>query len=141
MSTCYNTTVINAPMDTVWEILSDFHDMTWALGVVDKCQKVGKTAGDQVGAQLVLNDELHQTLQMMNPGAFMMSYSLDDGPDAVSKDNVHGYVSTIRLKPITDGERTFLEWEAHWKNSQGGVGAQMDPFYKDMIQALKRNFP
>ena len=72
MSTCYNTTVINAPMDAVWEMLSDFHDMTWALGAVDKCEKIGSQS-DQA---LLLANEVADAVDPKFVGMFKNNFPL-----------------------------------------------------------------
>ena len=46
-----------------------------------------------------------------------LTYSIDDGPDAVSKNNVTGYVGKVRVLPVTDTNGSFVEWSSSWENS------------------------
>ena len=39
---CFNSIVINAPIDEVWAKMKDFHDFSWAPNVITKCEAVGK---------------------------------------------------------------------------------------------------
>ncbi|WP_293138538.1 hypothetical protein [Moritella sp.] len=71
MGHCYNTININAPIDKVWETISNFHDLSWAAGVI--------TSLRIVGAQ-------HN-----------FSYSIDNGPGPIAKDAVDNYIGSVKL--------------------------------------------
>lgn len=114
--------VINAPIDAIWEKLSNFHDLSWAPNVAQSCDKVGDTGGYDVGAKRVLNGAFHETLTETNKAAFSIKYSIDDGPSPVSKDDVSNYIGTIQLSPAADGA-TLVEWNSAWEsNSEDAVG-------------------
>ncbi len=57
-----NTIEIKAPVPKVWETIRDFHDMSWAPGVITDVKKVGNKNGSEIGAQRILNDAFHETL-------------------------------------------------------------------------------
>ena len=92
MGTCYHSAVIDAPIDLVWAGIRDFHNLNWAAGVVESCEKVGNKAGDQIGAQRILNGAFYETLLSMNENDEHFSYSIDDGPGAVSQEAVSNYI-------------------------------------------------
>ena len=50
MGKTYQSSVINAPAEKAWKVLSDFHDMSWAKGVIAKVTPVGDRKGNQIGA-------------------------------------------------------------------------------------------
>ncbi len=137
---CFNSAVIPAPMDKVWNKLRDFHDMSWASGVIDSCEKGNELPGTQVGAKRVLNNAFHETLLALDDHEHIVRYSIDDGPEAVSKDNVSGYIGEVRVFPVTDGDRTFVRWTSSWEDSKGGVAEFCDPIYKALLDALKKHF-
>ena len=137
---CYNSCVVNAPIDAVWAALRNFHDLSWASQVITSLEKVGDASGDQIGAKRVLNGAFHETLRGLNDTDRVVTYSIDDGPDAVSKDNVTGYVGVVRVFAVTDGDATFVEWSSSWQDSQGGVKEFCDPVYKALLDALKQHF-
>ena len=137
---CYNSCVVNAPVDKVWTALWNFHDMSWAPQVITSLQKVGDASGDQIGAKRLLNGVFHETLRGLDDTGREVRYSIDDGPDAVSKDKVSGYVGVVRVFSVTDGDATFVEWSSSWQDSQGGVKEFCDPIYKALLDSLQQHF-
>ena len=137
---CYNSCVVSAPVATVWAALRNFHDLSWAPQVITSLEKVGDASGDQIGAKRLLNGAFHETLRGLNDTDRVVTYSIDDGPDAVSKDRVSGYVGVVRVFSVTDGDSTFVEWSSSWQDSQGGVKEFCDPIYKALLDSLKQHF-
>jgi len=137
---CYNSTVVKAPIGKVWPVLSNFHDLSWATGVISSTKAVGKAAPNQIGAKRVLNDAFHETLLAIDEADHSFRYSIDDGPEAVSRNNVQGYIGAVRLRPVTDGNATFVEWSSSWENSGGGVAEFCNPIYRALLGALKKHF-
>lgn len=141
MGTCYNSVVINAPCTRVWETIRNFHDMSWAKGVVTKTKAVGGLKGDQIGAKRILNDVLHETLLSLDDRTHTFSYSIDDGPGPVAKDAVKNYIGAVRLSPITENNTTFIEWESTYDSpNDAAVGELCNPIYQAVLQALKNHF-
>ncbi len=137
---CCNSAVVGAPVDQVWGTLKNFHDMSWCSAVVEKLEVVGDAAGDQIGAGRVLNDAFHETLIALDDGARVIRYTIDDGPEAVSKDNVQGFIGEVRVFPVTEDDSTFVLWTASWDSSGGGVAEFCDPIYQALLGALKEHF-
>lgn len=137
---CYNTCVVDAPVDKVWAVLRDFHELSWASDVVTKVERVGEAKGDQVGAGRILNGAFHETLIALDDTERILRYRIDDGPGPVAKGEVTDYVGRIRAFPVTDRDATFVEWSSSWKDSNGGVKEFCDPIYKTVLDALKRRF-
>ena len=103
-------------------------------------EKVGDASGDQIGAKRPLNGAFHETLRGLTDTDRVVTYSIDDGPDAVSKDSVSGYVGCARVFSVTDADATFVEWPSSWQDSQGGVKECCDPIYKALLDSLKQYF-
>lgn len=137
---CYNTCVVPAPVDQVWNSLRDFHNFTWAGSVIEKVTIVGKCASDQIGAKRILNDAFHETLLALDDQSRDLKYSIDNGPGPLSQDKVRGYIGHIRVFPITDRNHTFVEWSSSWQDSQGGVREFCDPIYHALLAALIQHF-
>jgi hypothetical protein len=137
---CYNSTVINAPAEQVWEKLRNFHDMSWAKGVIETCTSAGDKGPAEPGAQRVLNGAFHETLKEINEQSRLLRYSIDDGPAAVSKDNVQGYIGEVQVFPVTDANASFVLWTSKWESSGGGVAEFCDPIYQGLLSALKKSF-
>ena len=107
------STIVDAPTGAVWEILRDFngHDR-WHPAVetsaIERAQPVDKIGcvrrfrlkdGAELREQLLALSDLEQTF----------SYCLLDTPVPL-----FNYVAHVRLLPVTDGDRTFLEWSAEF---------------------------
>lgn len=137
---CYNSCVVNAPVEKVWAALRDFHNLSWAAGVVQSVDRLGSAPGTQTGARRVLNGVFHETLLGLDDEQRTLKYSIDDGPDAVSKDRVTGYIGVVRAFPLTDGNATFVEWSSSWQDSKGGVKEFCDPIYKALLASLQGHF-
>lgn len=135
---CYNSTVIDAPADEVWETLKDFHDLSWSSNVVKDVQKIGDKDGTTPGAKRILNNAIHETLLSLDNDDRKLSYSIDDGPDAISKDNVQGYVGTVQVLPVSDSNKSFVLWTSEWESTKGGGVAEFcNPIYQALLQDLK----
>jgi len=137
---CFNSCVVQAPVDTVWSVLRNCHDMSWAPHVVQKVDRVGEATAHQIGARRILNGVFHETLLGLSDTDRELKYSIDDGPGPVAKDQVHGYLGAVRVSPVTDGNATFVEWSSSWQDSKGGVKECCDPIYKALLDSLKKHF-
>jgi hypothetical protein len=135
MGRCYNKIEIDSPINTVWETLCDFHDMSWASEVITSLAKLGDKSGNEVGAKRVLNDVFHETLTEINAEAFTFSYSIDDGPGPVSNSAVDNYVGVVKL---TESERgTLVEWSSTYKSdNEKEVADFCNPIYSALLSAL-----
>jgi len=107
---CYNSTVVPANLNDVWEALRSFHDLGWASGVITQLDVIGEVPDGQVGAQRVLNGAFQETLRSLDDANHEFTYSIDDGPGPVASDAVSNYVGTVRAFSVSDDDATFVEW-------------------------------
>ena len=141
MGKCYNSITISAPASKVWAALRNFHDMSWAEGVITSCVAVGDTPGNQVGAKRVLNDAFHETLRSIDDAERRLTYTIDDGPGPVSKEAVKNYVGEVRVAPITENDTSFVEWQSSYESAdESAVGEFCNPIYFGLLTALKKSF-
>jgi len=141
MGKCYNSTVIDAPVEKVWETIKDFHQLSWGDKVVSKVDIVGDVPGTKAGAKRILNDAFHETLLSVDSKNFSFRYSIDDGPGPVSKDAVSNYVGKVSLYPVTDSGKTFVEWISTYESdSDSAVGDFCNPIYAGILSSLKSKF-
>jgi hypothetical protein len=136
---CYNSTVVPAPVNEVWALVRNFHNLSWAEGVITTIEPVGNAAGDEIGAKRILNDAFHETLRALDDENRIIEYSIDDGPDAVSKENVQGYIGKVRVLPVTDDGATFVEWSSSWASGGQGTAEFCNPIYRALLGALKNH--
>lgn len=138
---CYNSILINKPADEVWKAFKDFHDLSWANNVITKVEKVGDKSSTEVGAKRILNDAFHETLLSIDNAARNLTYSIDDGPAEVSKDNVTGYIGEISVFSVSEDNPSFVLWTSKWESAKtDGVADFCNPIYYGILQDLKSSF-
>lgn len=112
------STIIDAPVETVWGVLRDFngHD-SWHPVVADSAIERGY-ASDRIGCvrRFHLQDgaELREKLLTLSDSEMAFSYCLLDTPVPLLN-----YVAHVRLLPVTDGDRTFWHWECRFDTPEG----------------------
>jgi len=141
MGNCYNSTVVDAPREKVWETIKDFHNLSWAEPVITKVDVIGEKSGTEIGAKRLLNDAFFETLVSVNEDEYTFTYSIDDGPEPLSKDSVSNYLGTVRLYPVTDSNATFIEWTSSYESgSDQAVSDFCNSIYVALLGALKSFF-
>ena len=79
-----------------------------------------------------------ETLVSVNEEDFTFNYSIDDGPDPLTKDASLNYLGTVRLLPVTDSGATFVEWTSSYQSdSDQAVSDFCNPVYAALLGALK----
>jgi carbon monoxide dehydrogenase subunit G len=137
MGNCYNKIEINTPISKVWETIKDFHDMSWAPGVITSLTKVGDRGGSEVGAKRVLNDAFHETLINVDQDNYTFSYSIDDGPGPVAKSAVENYIGVVKLTEIEG--RTLVEWSSSYQSENDDEVADLcNPIYVALLSELNK---
>lgn len=137
---CYNSCVIDKPVVEIWALLRKFHDLSWAVDVVESVEVVGEKKADQLGAGRIINGAFHETLVELDDEDYLLVYSIDDGPGPMEGRAVKGYRGLIQLSPITIGGGTFVEWSSSWRNDVDGVFELCDPIYKALLGALVKHY-
>lgn len=138
MSQTYQSIVIEAPIERVWAKLRNFHDLSWAPDVIEKCEPLGEKGEDQIGARRVLNGVFYETLLELNELGHTMKYSIDDGPSPVSKDEVANYIGVIHAEPVTETGGTFVSWSSIWEAKDAKAEAFCHGIYVALLRSLKQ---
>ena len=140
MGRTYQSIVVKAPLERVWKAIRDFHDISWAPGVVTKVTAVGKPKGNQIGAKRVINDAFHETLLELSEVEHRVRYSIDDGPSPVSSKEVKNYIGDLHLLPVTEGKATFVEWASSWEAKNNAAEEFCHTIYVALLNELKKKF-
>lgn len=125
------STVLDAPTDAVWDVIRDFngHD-AWHPAVADSHVERSEPS-DRVGCvrnfRLEDGSALREKLLTLSDLEQSYSYCLLDTPVPL-----FNYVSHVRLIPVTDGDRTFWEWESRF-DTPAGRGAELSELVGDGI--------
>ena len=111
MAEVYASSVIGAPAARVWERIRDFNGLPSWHPVVAESRIEGGGPSDQVGCVRAFRLEdgsfIRERLLGLSDYDFSVTYSILESPMGVE-----GYVATLKLTPVTDGDRTFAEWSA-----------------------------
>lgn len=112
------STILDAPVEAVWEVLRDFnsHDR-WHPAVPDSAMERG-APGDRVSGvrrfHLADGSELREQLLTLSDADMALSYCLLETPVPL-----FNYVAHVRLLPVTDGDLTFYEWRSRFDTPAG----------------------
>ena len=118
MARVYISSVINASAEKVWERVRDFNGLPkWHPRVRDSRIEDALPA-DKVGCvrnfRLADGANLREQLLTLSDLEQTFTYCLLDTPVPL-----FNYVAHVRLFPITDGDRTFWEWESRFDTPAG----------------------
>lgn len=113
MARVYTSSVIDAPVAKVWERVRDFNALPrWHPAIRDSRIENGEPS-DRVGCvrdfHLQNGDRIREKLLGLSDYDYFCTYSILESPMPLT-----GYIATLRLTPVTDGDRTFAEWTAEF---------------------------
>jgi len=113
MPRVYVSTVVNARSDRVWARLRDFNGLpNWHPAIAESRIEGGEPA-DKIGCvrdfTLRNGDRIREKLLGLSDFEMFCTYAILESPMGVEN-----YVATLRLTPVTDGDKTFLEWSAEF---------------------------
>ena len=116
------STILDAPIEAAWEVLRDFNGHeSWHPAVADS-QIERSYPSDRVGCvrrfHLADGSELREQLLTLSDLETCLSYCLLETPVPL-----FNYVAHIRLIPVTDGDRTFWQWESRFDVRKGEADA------------------
>lgn len=113
MARVYVSSVIDAPVARVWERIRDFNALPrWHPRIRDSRIENGEPS-DRIGCvrdfHLQNGDRLREKLLGLSDYDYFCTYSILESPMPLTN-----YIATLRLTPVTDGDRTFAEWSAEF---------------------------
>ncbi len=143
MARVYVSSVIGASADSVWERVRDFNGLPkWHPRIRDS-RIEDALPSDKVGCirsfHLQNGDLIREKLLGLSDYDLYCTYEILESPMPLED-----YVATLRLTPITDGDRCFIEWSAEFscdpKNENDLVNGIADDVFQTGFDALKRHF-
>ena len=139
----YTSSVIDASADAVWAHVRDFNGLPkWHPAIADS-RIEGNWPADRIGCirnfRLRDGGAIREQLLSLSDYDYQCTYSILESPMGVEN-----YVATLRLTPITDGDRTFVEWTAEFDCALereaelvSNIGSRV---FQGGFDALKRQF-
>ena len=128
------STILDAPIDVAWDVLRDFNGHgRWHPAVADSQIERGYPA-DKVGCvrrfHLADGSELREQLLTLSDLETCFSYCLLETPVPL-----FNYVAHVRLVPVTDGDRTFWQWESRFDTRAGEAAAMTKLVGEEIYEA------
>ncbi len=119
------STILDYPVDQVWEVLRDFNGHErWHPAVTDSQIERGHSS-DMVGCvrrfYLTGGETIREQLLTLSDIDLTYTYCLLDTPIPL-----FNYVAEVRLLPVTDGDRTFWRWEGSFNTLEGEEQEMVD---------------
>lgn len=144
MARAYASSVIDAPIERVWARIRDFNGLPeWHPGVKASRIEDGGPS-DRVGCvrSLSLADggTIRETLLALSDAKTYYAYAILESPLPVAN-----YRATLRLHPVSDGNRTYAAWEAHFEPSPPEQQAEAENIISNAVfqgglDGLKKHF-
>ena len=111
MAKVYVSGIINLPVDKVWAYARDFNGHhEWHPLIATSHIEEGRPS-DQVSSvrnfKLTDGGHLRETLVSFSDLDRTFTYDIIESPMPI-----RNYVATFSVKPVTEGNRTFVEWKA-----------------------------
>ena len=143
MARVYTSSVIPAPAERVWERVRDFNGLPRWHPAIRESRIENAEPADKVGCirdfRLQNGDRIREQLLGLSDYDYFCTYSILESPMPLTD-----YVATLRLTPVTDGNRTFAEWSAEFEcaldvadDLVGNIGQNV---FQAGFDALKRHF-
>jgi hypothetical protein len=138
----YVSSVIPAAVDKVWKLVRDFNGLAKWSHLVKESHIEEGLPSDKIGC--IRNFTMHdggnvieQLVALSDPDHKLVYTIIKIGIP------VKNYMSTIRLRPITDGNQTFMEWSTEFDVTEPGREQEMMTFlakdvYLASMTALKK---
>ncbi|WP_224361518.1 SRPBCC family protein [Hyalangium versicolor] len=113
MAKVYASSVIEASVEDVWKHVRDFNGLPKWHPAIAESSIEQQQASDQVGCirnfRLKDGGVIRERLLALSDVDRVCTYAIVESPLGVD-----GYVATLRLTRVTDGNHTFAEWSAEF---------------------------
>jgi hypothetical protein len=113
MARIYISSVIPAATPKVWERVRDFNGLPRWHPAIRESRIENAEPSDKVGCvrdfRLQNGDRIRERLLGLSDYDCFCTYAILESPMPLSN-----YVATLRLTPVTDGDRCFAEWTAEF---------------------------
>ena len=143
MPTVTISSVIDAPVEKVWQRIRDYNGLpSWHPRMVESHIEDGKAATD-IGCvrnfKVVSGATIREKLLAFSDAEHFVSYSIIETPQPISN-----HTATLQLRRVTDGDRTYAEWTATFDSPADQAEAVAKGMGENVFQgglnALKSQF-
>ena len=143
MARIYISSIIGAPVGAVWERIRGFDALSVWHPLITESRIENADPSDRVGCTRVLTlrdgSTVREQLLGLSDFDLFCTYSILE-----SSMGVENYVATLRLTPVTEGDRTFAEWSAEFDCDPAREAELVEMIGTNVFQggfdALKQHF-
>lgn len=130
----YVSSVIDAPAHTVWSRIRDFNGLPQWHPLIADSRIENQQPADRVGCIRHFHTRdggmIRERLLALSDFDFSCTYEILESPMGVAD-----YVATLKLTPVTDGNRCFAEWSAEFECAEGRERELADLIGQGVFQA------
>lgn len=143
MTKVYRSTILDAPADRVWRDVRDFNGLANWHPAIALSRIENSHPADKVGCvrnfQLKDGGRIREKLLSLSDYDYTCTYAILESPMDVSD-----YVATLRLLPVTEENRCFIEWSAEFDCPPGKeadlTATVGDGVFQAGFDALKKRY-
>ena len=143
MARAYASSVIDASAQKVWERVRDFNGLPKWHPRIQESRIEDALPSDKIGCirnfTLQNGDNIREQLLGLSDYDLFYTYAILESPMPLTD-----YLATLRLTPVTDGERCFAEWSAEFNCSPDDENDLVNGISTNVFlggfDALKRHF-
>jgi hypothetical protein len=143
MANIFVSSVLDAPVDRVWARIRDFNALPRWHPMIAESQIEDGLPSDKIGCvrnfRLQNGDRIRERLLGLSDHELFCTYAILESPMPLEN-----YIATLRLTPVTEGNRTFIEWTAEFTCAPevadelvGGIARNV---FRGGFESLKRHF-
>lgn len=134
MAKALASTVIDAPVEAVWDVVRDFGALPGWVPGLGTCEIEGGLAPDVVGCvrAFSLGDgtPVSERLTMLDDSRYAFAYTF-----IIPVFPVQDYHAAFQLIPVTSGDRTFAQWSAEFEEAPDDKGKYERIISRDVFAA------
>ncbi len=139
----YVSSVIDANADSVWARIRDFNGLPQWHPLIADSRIENQQPADRVGCVRNFHTRdggrIREKLLALSDYDYTCTYEILESPMGVTQ-----YIATLKLTPVTDGDRCFAEWSAEFECEEGRERELSELIGQGVFQAgfeaLKRHF-
>ena len=139
----YVSSVIDANADSVWARIRDFNGLPQWHPLIADSRIENQQPADRVGCVRNFHTRdggrIREKLLALSDYDYTCTYEILESPLGVTQ-----YIATLKLTPVTDGDRCFAEWSAEFECEEGRERELSELIGQGVFQpgfeALKRHF-
>jgi len=143
MARAYVSSVIDVSAQKVWDRIRDFNGLPKWHPRISESRIEDALPSDKIGCirnfNLQNGDNIREQLLGLSDYDLFCTYAILESPMPLTD-----YIATLRLTPITDGDRCFAEWSAEFNCSPDNEADLINGISTNVFlggfEALKRHF-